>query len=494
MLLLISLLLEGLIYSVFWKQRKFLALVVIFVLFFSVLDTSFTSLTLSVTLISVALFRVINLMRIVKGRMHQQYLHKVALRTSALLAVIHVLSYMIFDFRLDTFGVDSAIALSSVQFIFAASITTFTSYNLLRTGFHKPSVNYTDKELPTVTLAIAARNETSDLTSCLESVVANNYPKLEILVLDDCSQDRTPEVIKSFAHDGVRFVKGEEPKDGWLAKNQAYQQLLESANGEFIIFCGVDVRLNSESISQIINHMLSRNKDMVSILPIRYGGSISTTVVQPLRYWWELALPRLLFNRPSVLSTCWGIKTKTLKDLGGFKGIAHSIVPEGVFARELIKSNKYSFLRSNENLEVRTTKNYFDQLELGLRMRYPQLRRRPENVFFLSIIEITMIVFPIITIISGLAQGFNVATYLAIYSLVLLMLTHSMIVASTNPSNTLWSLINFPICVIYELFINIYSMMKYEFLIVDWKGRNVCLPVMHTIPPTQFTDIVNGKS
>ena len=51
--------------------------------------------------------------------------------------------------------------------------------------------------------------------------IASDYPKLEIIVLDDCSQDRTAEIIRNFAHDGVRFIQSEDNKDNWLDKNKA---------------------------------------------------------------------------------------------------------------------------------------------------------------------------------------------------------------------------------------------------------------------------------
>jgi len=74
---------------------------------------------------------------------------------------------------------------------------------------------------------------------------SHDYPKLEIIVLDDCSQNKhTPEIIRSFAHDGVRFIQGEHPKPTWLAKNQAYDRLAQESSGEFILFCGVDVRFS----------------------------------------------------------------------------------------------------------------------------------------------------------------------------------------------------------------------------------------------------------
>jgi len=67
------------------------------------------------------------------------------------------------------------------------------------------------KDLPTVSVCIPARNENAALADYITAALASDYPKLEVLVLDDCSQDDTSEVIRSFAHQGVRFVQGSAP-------------------------------------------------------------------------------------------------------------------------------------------------------------------------------------------------------------------------------------------------------------------------------------------
>ena len=90
-------------------------------------------------------------------------------------------------------------------------------------------------EIPSVSVCIAARNETHAMTQCLERVIATDYPKLEIIVLDDGSRDDTSILIKSFAHAGVRFVEGKTLQDGWLGKNYAQYTLAKEASGKIVV-------------------------------------------------------------------------------------------------------------------------------------------------------------------------------------------------------------------------------------------------------------------
>ena len=96
------------------------------------------------------------------------------------------------------------------------------------------------KDQPTVTIAIAARNEDAALSDCLNAILGSDYEKMEVLVLDDCSTDGTGSLMSFYAKSGVRFISGVEPPLGWLGQNWAYQQLEKEAAGDYIIYLSVD--------------------------------------------------------------------------------------------------------------------------------------------------------------------------------------------------------------------------------------------------------------
>jgi len=431
-----------------------------------------------------SVMRLANLFRIAKARMHEDYLRRTTRRTAYIISGLQLIVILLIlsPWPLTVSVVRLPMWLAIVQAAVAACLLLLTLYNFYKTRYRQGNTFYADRELPGVSLLIPARNETNDLEECLRSALASDYPKLEIIVLDDCSQARTSDIIKSFAHDGVRFVPGKEPSDNWLAKNQAYQKLAEEASGEILLFCGVDVRFGPHAVKALVTELLARDKEMISVLPHRLAGNLAGAFIPPMRYWWELALPRQLFNRPAVLSTCWLITAKRFKKLGGFKAVSHSIIPEGFFARELIKSNKYSFIRANNTLDVQTCKSYTEQRATAVRVRYPQLRRRPENVFTLAITSLLFLLGPFIGIIYGLVQGQPEVVLPAVIAAGLLIATHVFIVYNTSPANVLVALVNFPVEVVTEMVIAFVSMMRYEYGTVEWKDRNVCIPVMHVIP------------
>ncbi|MCA9331175.1 glycosyltransferase family 2 protein, partial [Candidatus Saccharibacteria bacterium] len=249
-----------------------------------------------------------------------------------------------------------------------ATLLCATTFRTLRATAARPTEGrFADRDLPSVTIAIPARNETKDLEECLRTVLASDYPKLEVIVLDDCSQLPTADVVKGFAQQGVRFIPGKPPAKRWLAKNQAYQKLYNEASGDIILFCGVDIRFGVSAVRETVYQMLERHKRMVSVLPVRQHASLQDSYIQPIRYWWELVLPRKFFNRPAVLSTCWAIYHEDIHALGSFKATSRSVMPEQYFARELVRKDAYSFLRSSASLDVATVKSLEEQRRTALR-------------------------------------------------------------------------------------------------------------------------------
>lgn len=486
LVLLLSIIVELLLYNKhIWKYR----LPIIFLLTLVISSgTTFTLFNhpnwLGVIVTITSMGRLGNMFRIAKARMHEAYLRNTTKRTSQVVCLLQLIAICLLVSFIPI-AVDVSrlpIALALTQCIVAAVLLCITCNNIMKTRYRQGETFFADKDLPSVSLLIPARNETYDLEEVLRTALASDYPKLEVIVLDDCSQAKTSEIIKSFAHDGVRFIKGKQPDENWLAKNLAYQRLSEEASGKLLLFSGVDVRFGPHAIRALVTELLVREKDMISVLPHRRSGSFAGAFIQPMRYWWELALPRKLFNRPPVLSTCWLITRKALKAQGDFKAVSHSIVPEGYFAREAVKSDRYSFIRADDILDIQTRKSYKEQLATTVRTRYPQLRRRPENVLLLSAFEITYLLGPFLGIAYGAYTSSLTLILLSSIASATLILNHLVVVQVTSPANILIALVNFPIEVFTEVYLTILSMTRYEFGTVEWKDRNVCIPVMHVIP------------
>ncbi|MCA9386377.1 glycosyltransferase family 2 protein, partial [Candidatus Dojkabacteria bacterium] len=323
---------------------------------------------------------------------------------------------------------------------------------------------------------IPARNETEDSPGCIESVIANKYEKLEILVLDDCSHDKTPEIIKQYAHSGVRFIKGKIPKDDWLPKNSAYDQLADEAKGDVIVFAGVDIRFSTNSVSSLVSQLT--NLDMISVLPKRSYDKEGSVFIQPLRYWWELGLWRFNAYSPPVLSSCWAVKRTRLQEIGGFDGLKKAVEPELILAKKFSKLRAYNFLVSSDLLGVESVKSAKDQYATALRTRYIQLQRKPEYVFLTLFFEFMFFIVPYILFFWSLYTQDFLPTIWSLSAIIILSVANAEVYKLAL--RKLWPIgfISLPFLVIIDWYVMFKSMYGYEFGKITWKDRNICIPLL----------------
>ncbi len=435
------------------------------------------------------LYRIVNIERLTHRSLQDDYVNHLARRASLVLIISQLFLGSLLGAQ-EFFNITTNNWLLGVSLLdlFAAGFFAHTVDHQVRvTSAPKIMASRDEHDLPTLTVAIPARNETSDLEACLQTLVSSRYLKLEILVLDDCSQNqRTPEIIRQFAHDGVRFIAGSAPPDNWLAKNHAYQQLLEEANGDLILFCGVDSRFEPNSLTAIVETLLDRQKTMLSIMPRNHIPSrfkLEALLVQPGRYAWELVLPRRWLDRPPVLSSCWLVQKQLLMDSGGLAAVSRAVQPERYFARyAALHQDGYSFLQSGEQLGLSCAKSFDDQRATAVRTRYPSLHRRVELTALVSLIELVLLVVPYINLVYCLASQRWLLAIINIGCCTLLSYVYSQVVCVTYQRRLVRGLWLFPFAAAYDICLLNYSMWQYEFSEVIWKGRNVCIPVMRVIP------------
>lgn len=73
---------------------------------------------------------------------------------------------------------------------------------------------------PRVSVLVPARNEAENIGNCLSGLLAQDYPDVEIIVLDDHSTDETAEIAHRWQQrsPNLRLISGAPLPDGWLGK------------------------------------------------------------------------------------------------------------------------------------------------------------------------------------------------------------------------------------------------------------------------------------
>lgn len=149
-----------------------------------------------------------------------------------------------------------------------------------------------DTDLPEVTVIVAARNEERDMPSCIRALEQLDYPsgKLNILLVDDRSEDSTPELIKAAADRNPHFRAlhtADAPENGLQAKARGIAWGARHATGEWIFITDAD----GEVHPGWIRHMLSGTNEKTGMI----GGMVAVKDVSPVavveRCTWAYTLP-----------------------------------------------------------------------------------------------------------------------------------------------------------------------------------------------------------
>lgn len=137
--------------------------------------------------------------------------------------------------------------------------------------------------LPRVSLLVPARDEAENLRRTLPSLLAVEYPHLEILLLDDRSRDGTAEVareIASAARVSLHVVRGTEPPPGWVGKNWACHQLAAAATGDVLVFCDADVEAAPAAVRRTVAALQAHGAGAMTAMPRqRLDGWMQAAVV-----------------------------------------------------------------------------------------------------------------------------------------------------------------------------------------------------------------------
>ena len=121
-----------------------------------------------------------------------------------------------------------------------------------------------------VSIIICARNEAENLNNFLPSVLEQDYPDFEVIVVNDCSEDDSYEVLakylKQYPHLRISTVN----KDPKFAHNKKFAQFIgiKAAKNEILLFTDADCRPDSDKwLESMVSHFDENNKFVLG-----YGG------------------------------------------------------------------------------------------------------------------------------------------------------------------------------------------------------------------------------
>lgn len=131
-----------------------------------------------------------------------------------------------------------------------------------------------------VSVIVAARDEEADIGACLDGLLAQTYPALEIIVVDGGSTDRTVEIARQR---GPRVLVLEEPPlpAGWVGKNWGCHTGAAAATGSMLLFTDADVRYHPDAVRATLDWAEREHADLTTLAPR----------IEMVGFWEKLVLP-----------------------------------------------------------------------------------------------------------------------------------------------------------------------------------------------------------
>jgi glycosyl transferase family 2 len=201
-----------------------------------------------------------------------------------------------------------------------------------------------DADCPLVSIVFAARDEQEKLPQALESLLAIDYPNLEIVAVNDRSSDRTAELLKAAAGRSARLkvVHIAELPPGWLGKPHALHQGFQVSKGQLLLFTDADVKFRADVVRRAMTLMKSRKLDYLTLM----------CEVEMHGFWEHAAL------------TFFGLGFHLATNPGGVSN-PRSRSYMGIGAFQMIKRSAYVASGSHEKLALEVV----DDMKLGKLVR-----------------------------------------------------------------------------------------------------------------------------
>jgi glycosyltransferase involved in cell wall biosynthesis len=139
--------------------------------------------------------------------------------------------------------------------------------------------------LPSLSVMVAAKDEEENIGRCVEGLLAQDYPRLQIIVTDDRSTDRTGAIIDRLAARDPRLtaLHVTDLRAGWFGKNNAMREGVERATGQWLCFSDADCAYDSPCLlTAAVRFALRERVDFLSVLPRLEVETLSEQIVQPV--------------------------------------------------------------------------------------------------------------------------------------------------------------------------------------------------------------------
>lgn len=245
---------------------------------------------------------------------------------------------------------------------------------------------------PKVSILLPCKDEQENVAACAADLLAQNYPDLEVIIIDDRSSDGTGEAAQKVAaaDSRVKVLHLMDRPAGWTGKTYALTRGMEHATGQWLLFVDADTRHNPDCLSICMAWAQRRQAAMVSLLPKMRCESFWERVNQPL-----CGIVLMRSYPPELVNADWTgmafangqyilVERSVYEATGGHAAVRDKFVEDIYLAREVKLRLKRRVLTAVAP-EICSTRMYNDlgtQIQGWARIYFDAWRRNVATAFW----------------------------------------------------------------------------------------------------------------
>jgi cellulose synthase/poly-beta-1,6-N-acetylglucosamine synthase-like glycosyltransferase len=153
--------------------------------------------------------------------------------------------------------------------VFLAVVVPFALLVRHRHAIPKPPRVTAGATLPRLSVVMPARDEGAAVGRAVGSLLAQDYPDLEVIVVDDRSSDETGDVLRGLAAKDPRIfvIRVDDLPAGWLGKNHALWRGADRASGEWLLFTDADIVFGPDALRRAVGYATAEALDHLTLAP-----------------------------------------------------------------------------------------------------------------------------------------------------------------------------------------------------------------------------------
>lgn len=262
-----------------------------------------------------------------------------------------------------------------------------------------PKANPFTGSSPLISVIIPARNEERFIETAARHTLASEYSPLELILVDDRSQDRTRAIMVRLQEEDARIkvLTLDELSEGWTGKTHSLYQGSLVASGDLFVFTDADAVISPETLSITAEYVSSKKLDMLTLAPGFSARGFIEDVIHPylamgLLFFYPLKHVNDKARTAALASGCYIMITKrAYEEVGTWQAFRDEITEDIALSRAVKANNlKLEMLRGDELVQTKPFESIAELFGFWKRSYYGGLGRNMRKTIGLTVIFLSL--------------------------------------------------------------------------------------------------------